>query len=61
MKIPGKFQKYLDEFAIVSSRKIAITTEGSYRTWITKYLVFLDTARAREIEKSERKFDFLPA
>ena len=47
----------LEEFRLVSSRKIAITTEQSYRVWIVKYLAFLETAEARKIESSERKVE----
>lgn len=57
MTLPPKFQKALDDFTLVAARRLALTTEASYRTWIVKYLAFLDTPAARAIEKSERKFE----
>jgi integron integrase len=57
MPLPPHFQKALDDFGIVAARKLALTTEASYRTWITKYLHFLNSPEARAIDKSERKFE----
>lgn len=57
MSLPPHFQKALDDFGIVAARKLAITTESSYRAWITKYLHFLHSQEARKIEQSERKFE----
>lgn len=57
-----KTPEILAEFALVAARKLAVTTEQSYRVWIAKYLAFLSTAEARKIETSERKMEvFLSA
>ena len=57
-----KQSEILAEFKLVAARKIALTTEQSYRVWITQYLRFLDTPEARKIESSERKAEvFLSA
>lgn len=57
MNLPPHFQKALDDFGIVAARKLALTTEDSYRSWIKKYLHYLNTSEARAIEISERKFE----
>lgn len=45
------------EFSLVAARKIALSTEQSYRVWINKYLAFLNSPAARESETSERKME----
>lgn len=45
------------EFRMVAARKLALTTERSYRAWITKYLSFLVTPEARACSSSERKME----
>lgn len=50
-------QEILKEFGLVAARKLALTTEGSYKTWIVKYLDFLATDEARKLEASERKME----
>lgn len=52
-----KPSQILAEFALVAARKIALTTEQSYRVWINKYLAFLATPEARAAETSERKME----
>lgn len=57
-----KPSEILAEFQLVAARKIAISTEQSYRVWINKFLTFLATPEARKIESSERKVEvFLSA
>lgn len=57
MKLPSKYNKVMSDFGIVAARKLALTTEDSYRTWIVKYLIFIETDKARAIDQSERKFE----
>ena len=52
-----KPSQILDEFKIVASRKIAVSTEQSYRVWIDKFLGFLASAEAKKLETSERKVE----
>lgn len=52
-----KQTEILNEFKVVAARKLAVTTEGSYRTWIVKYLHFLTTYKGRECPTSERKME----
>lgn len=60
--LPPHFEKALEEFRLKSMPKLAYKTRQSYRTWIVKYLRFLDTPTARSIDVSERKFEvFLSA
>lgn len=47
----------LEKFTMVAGRKLAITTERSYRTWIDSFLRFVATPEARAIEKSEDKIE----
>lgn len=55
-------QKIIDDFKVVAAIKLAKTTESSYVSWIRKYVLFLDTPDARQIESSERKMEvFLSA
>lgn len=45
------------EFDLVAARKIALSTEQSYRVWINKYLAFLASPEGRKAETSERKME----
>lgn len=47
----------LSSFELAASRKLAYTTEQCYRTWICKFLDFLASPKARQIEKSETKIE----
>ena len=47
----------LAEFSQVAARKLAVSSEESYRIWITRFLRFLDTPECRRIESSERKVE----
>jgi len=47
----------LAEFSQVAARKLALTSEDTYRVWIGKFLRFLDSDEARRIETSERKVE----
>jgi integron integrase len=47
----------LAEFHLVAARKVALTTEQSYRVWIQQYLRFLVTPEARSATNSERKME----
>jgi len=52
-----KPSQIIAEFQIVASRKIAISTEQSYRSWIVKFLGFLGSDQAKKLESSERKVE----
>lgn len=52
-----KHSDILSAFELAASRKIALTTEQCYRTWIVKFLAFLDTETARSLDESERKIE----
>jgi site-specific recombinase XerD len=52
-----KLSQILVDFQIVASRKIAISTEQSYRSWIAKFLGFLGSDQAKKLESSERKVE----
>lgn len=52
-----KTKEVLAKFAMVAGRKLALTTERSYRTWLTPFLKFLGTAEARRLETSEAKIE----
>lgn len=47
----------LAEFSQVAARKLAISSEDSYRIWIGKFLRFLDTPECRRLDASERKVE----
>lgn len=47
----------LAKFDLVSRRRIALTTERSYRTWIVKYLDFLASDEGRKTDTSEAKME----
>jgi integron integrase len=47
----------LAEFSQVAARKLAISSEDSYRIWIGKFLRFLDTPECRRLDTSERKVE----
>lgn len=47
----------MSEFALVASRKLAVSTESCYRVWIGKYLGFLKTTEGQEAAASERKVE----
>jgi integron integrase len=50
-------KEILEKFDMISRRRIALTTERSYRSWIVKYLQFLTTDKARSIFTSEAKME----
>jgi len=50
-------KEILEKFDMISRRRIALTTERSYRSWIVKYLQFLTTDKARNIFTSEAKME----
>lgn len=52
-----KPSQILAEFDLVAARKLALTTEQSYRVWIRKYIDFLKTDEARGATESERKME----
>jgi integron integrase len=52
-----KPSQILSDFAIVASRKLAVTSEQCYRVWISKFLGFLATPEAQSLETSERKIE----
>ena len=52
-----KPSQILAEFQLVASRKIALSTEQSYRVWICKFIDFCATPEAQKIESSERKVE----
>lgn len=52
-----KHSDILSAFGLAASRKIALSTEQCYRTWIVKFLAFLDTETARSLDESERKIE----
>lgn len=57
-----KLNEILEKFDLIARRRIALTTERSYRSWIVKYLSFLTTEKARKAETSEAKMEvFLSA
>ena len=57
-----KKDEILQRFDLIAIRRIAITTERSYRSWIFKYLNFLTSPKAREFSTSEAKLEvFLSA
>jgi site-specific recombinase XerD len=47
----------LEALHLAASRKLAINTEQCYRTWICKFLDFLQTPQARDIATSEAKIE----
>lgn len=60
-----KRTEVLAKFDLIARRRIALTTERSYRTWICKYLAFLGARKPAEVpegETSEEKMEiFLSA
>jgi hypothetical protein len=38
------YNEVMEKFSMVAGRKLAITTERSYRAWIVPFLKFLPTA-----------------
>lgn len=42
---------------MVAARKLALTTERSYRTWLIPFLIFLRSKEARELVGSEAKIE----
>ena len=50
-------QQILDKFDMVARRRVAISTERSYRSWLIKYLDFLITEKARRCSTSEEKME----
>lgn len=52
-----KRSEILAEFEMVAARKLAHTTEQSYRVWIVKYIEFLGTEKAQKHSASERKLE----
>jgi site-specific recombinase XerD len=51
------YKEAMAKYEMVAARKIALTTERSYRTWIVPFLKFMWTAEARGIQKSEDKIE----
>jgi site-specific recombinase XerD len=51
------YQETLQKFEMVAGRKLALTTERSYRTWIIPFLKFLPTAEGREQTSSESRIE----
>lgn len=47
----------LAKFDLIAPRRIALTTERSYRFWILKYLDFLITDQAKKANNSEEKME----
>lgn len=47
----------LAKFALIARRRIALTTERSYRSWIVRYLRFLASAKSRNAATSEAKME----
>ncbi|MBB5351098.1 site-specific recombinase XerD [Haloferula luteola] len=47
----------LQRFDLIARRRIALSTERSYRSWILKYLKFLVTPQARVCGTSEEKME----
>ena len=47
----------LAKFDMIARRRIALTTERSYRSWIIKYLSFLGTDKAKAAANSEAKME----
>jgi len=57
-----KRTEILSKFDLIARRRIALTTERSYRSWIAKYLEFLGTEKAKALLTSEAKMEvFLSA
>ncbi len=52
-----KRTEILNKFDTIARRRVALTTERSYRSWISKYLDFLTTEKARSAESSEAKME----
>lgn len=51
------YQETLSKFEMVAGRKLALTTERSYRTWIIPFLKFLPSPEARAQESSEARIE----
>ena len=52
-----KASEILAEFSLVAARRLAVTTESSYKAWIAKYLRFLGTEEGKSCSTSERKME----
>ncbi|WP_193214972.1 tyrosine-type recombinase/integrase [Luteolibacter marinus] len=52
-----KSAEILAKFDMVARRRVALSTERSYRSWIVQYLAFLVTAKGRAAEGSEAKME----
>lgn len=51
------YKETLEKFKMVAGRKLALTTERSYRSWIIPFLRFLRTPEAAALETSEAKIE----
>ncbi len=52
-----KKSEILVKFDIVARRRVALSTERSYRSWLLKYLAFLESPKARACATSEAKME----
>lgn len=50
-------KEILNHFDLIARRRVALSTERSYRSWLVKYLRFLTTPAGRKPETSEAKME----
>lgn len=51
------YKDTIQRFKLVAARKLAVTTESCYWTWINAYLKFLRTDEARKCKTSEERME----